>query len=166
MSKELMLFYNADGKWAVYDDTFDITIHCESQKEQDEAMAMLCKANSSAGEVMSPENMAHSLMALCKAHSDAGNGCPGCPFDKPTSNNGDGVNPTPVSEEEAFSNLVEELADINLCSIVLFGGELDDDDPCNMCDAVGDRMVEIMEQKLARWKYRLMKKEAPNVPEE
>lgn len=73
-----------------YDDTFDITIHCESQKEQDEAMAMLRKANSSAGEVMSPENMAHSLMALCKAHSDAGNGCPGCPFDKPTSNNGDG----------------------------------------------------------------------------
>lgn len=68
--------------------------------------------------------------------------------------------------EEAFSNFVEELADIYLCSIVLFGGELDDDDPCNMCDAVGDRMVEIMEQKLARWKYRLMKKEAPNVPEE
>lgn len=38
--------------------------------------------------------------------------------------------------------------------------------PCNMCDDVGDNMVEIMEQKLARWKYRLMKKEAPNVPEE
>lgn len=52
------------------------------------------------------------------------------------------------------------------CSIVLFGGELDDDDPCNMCDDVGDNMVEIMEQKLARWKYRLMKKEAPNGPEE
>lgn len=79
---------------------------------------------------------------------------------------GGGENPTPVSEEEAFSNLVEELADIYLCSIVLFGGELDDDDPCNMCDAVGNRIVEIMEQKLARWKYRLMKKEAPNVPEE
>lgn len=78
----------------------------------------------------------------------------------------DGVNPTPVSEEEAFSNLVEELADIYLCSIVLFGGELDDNDPCNMCDAVGDRMVEIMEQKLARWKYRLMKKEDVDVPEE
>ena len=71
-----------------------------------------------------------------------------------------------VSEEEAFSNFVEELADIYLCSIVLFGGELDDDDPCNMCDAVGDRMVEIMEQKLARWKYRLMKKEEVDVPEE
>lgn len=77
-----------------------------------------------------------------------------------------GANPTPVSEEDAFSNLVEELADIYLCSIVLFGGELDDDDPCNMCDAVGDRMVEIMEQKLARWKYRLMKKEEVDVPEE
>ncbi len=47
-----------------------------------------------------------------------------------------------------------------------FGGELDDNDPCNMCDAVGDRMVEIMEQKLARWKYRLMKKENVDVPEE
>lgn len=76
------------------------------------------------------------------------------------------MNPTPVSEEEAFGNLVEELADIYLCSIVLFGGELDGDDPCNMCDDVGNNMVEIMEQKLARWKYRLMKKEAPNVPEE
>lgn len=35
-----------------------------------------------------------------------------------------------------------------------------------MKNDVGDNMVEIMEQKLARWKYRLMKKEAPNVPEE
>ena len=67
-----------------------------------------------------------------------------------------GVNPTPVSEKDAFENLVEELADIYL----------DDNDPCNMCDAVGDRMVEIMEQKLARWKYRLMKKEDVDVPEE
>ena len=57
-------------------------------------------------------------------------------------------------------------ADIYLCSIVFFGGELDDNDPCNMCDAVGDRMVEIMEQKLARWKCRLMKKEDVDVPEE
>ena len=70
-----------------------------------------------------------------------------------------GVNPTPVSEKDAFENLVEELADVYLCSIVFFGGELDDNDPCNMCDAVGDRMVEIMEQKLARWKYRLASRE-------
>lgn len=71
-----------------------------------------------------------------------------------------------AGEKDAFENLVEELADIYLCSIVFFGGELDDNDPCNMCDAVGDRMVEIMEQKLARWKYRLMKKEDVDVPEE
>ena len=77
-----------------------------------------------------------------------------------------GVNPTPVSEKDAFENLVEELADIYLCAIVLFGCELDDDDPCNMFDDVGDNMVEIMEQKFARWKYRLMKKEEANVPEE
>lgn len=70
-----------------------------------------------------------------------------------------GVNPTPVSEKDAFENLVEELADVYLCCIVFFGGELDDNDPCNMCDAVGDRMVEIMEQKLARWKYRLASRE-------
>ena len=29
--KELVLFCRKDGKWAVYDDTYDITIHCESQ---------------------------------------------------------------------------------------------------------------------------------------
>lgn len=90
MSEELVLFCNKDGKWAVYDDTYDITIHCESRQEQDEAMKMLNKANSDVGVTMSPENMAHSLMAFCKAHSSAGNGCPGCPFDKPTSSNGDG----------------------------------------------------------------------------
>lgn len=36
--KELVLFCREDGKWAVYDDTYDITIHCESQQEQDKAM--------------------------------------------------------------------------------------------------------------------------------
>lgn len=75
----------------------------------------------------------------------------------------DGVNPTPVSEEEAFSNLVEELADIYLCSIVLFGGELDDDDPCNMCDDVGDTIVEIMEQKLPRRKWPVNAGEIPSM---
>lgn len=35
-----------------------------------------------------------------------------------------GVNPTPVSEKDAFENLVEELADVYLCCIVFFGGEL------------------------------------------
>lgn len=40
--------------------------------------------------IMSPEDMAHYLMDLCHCRLAAGKGCPGCPFDKPTSNNGDG----------------------------------------------------------------------------
>ena len=37
---------------------------------------------------------------------------------------------------------------------------------CPHCGSRDYRMVEIMEQKLARWKYRLMKKEEVDVPEE
>ena len=37
-------------------------------------------------DTMSPEDMAHYLMDFCHCHLAAGNGCPGCPFDKPTSN--------------------------------------------------------------------------------
>ena len=40
--------------------------------------------------IMSPEDMAHYLMDLCHCRLAARKGCPGCPFDKPTSNNGDG----------------------------------------------------------------------------
>lgn len=47
------------------------------------------KASSGAA-IMSPEDMAHYLMDFCHCHLAAGNGCPGCPFDKPTSDNGDG----------------------------------------------------------------------------
>lgn len=41
-------------------------------------------------DTMSPEDMANYLMDFCHCHLAAGNGCPGCPFDKPTSNDGDG----------------------------------------------------------------------------
>lgn len=41
-------------------------------------------------DTMSPEDMAHYLMDFCHCHLAAGNGCPGCSFDKPTSNDGDG----------------------------------------------------------------------------
>lgn len=41
-------------------------------------------------EFMSTEEMAHYLMDFCHGHLAAGKGCPGCPFDKPTSNDGDG----------------------------------------------------------------------------
>ena len=34
MTDELMLMINDDGVAKVYDDTYDITIHCESEEEQ------------------------------------------------------------------------------------------------------------------------------------
>ncbi len=40
-------------------------------------------------DTMSPEDMAHYLMDFCHCHLAAGNGCPGCQFYKPTSNDGD-----------------------------------------------------------------------------
>lgn len=64
--------------------------HCESQQEQDKAMELLRKANQDACEAMSLEEMARCLMGACHCHLEVGNGCPGCPFDKPTSNDGDG----------------------------------------------------------------------------
>ena len=70
-----------------------------------------------------------------------------------------GVNPTPTSEKEAFENLVEELADVYLCAIVLFGGELPEKDPENLMDEVGDCLVDTMAEKLERWKRRLDAKE-------
>jgi len=40
--------------------------------------------------ITSPEEMARYLMGFCRCRLATGNGCPGCPFDKPTSDNGDG----------------------------------------------------------------------------
>lgn len=98
--KELVLFCRADGKWAVYDGTYDITIHCESQQEQDDAVKMLERANECRGFSATgmldkyvpkyPMVSAVALSRFCKNWLAAGKGCPGCPFDKPTSNDGDG----------------------------------------------------------------------------
>ena len=41
MKDGIMLTIGADGKAAVYDDTYDIVIHCESQEEQNQAMKRL-----------------------------------------------------------------------------------------------------------------------------
>lgn len=76
--KELVLFCRADGKWAVYDDTYDITIHCESQQEQDKAMELLHRAQQTAKEVMRPEDVAKALKTICIEHTGS---CKGCPFE-------------------------------------------------------------------------------------
>jgi hypothetical protein len=41
MTDEIMLTIGEDGKASLYDDTYDITIHCESQEEQDEVKRVL-----------------------------------------------------------------------------------------------------------------------------
>ena len=41
MSEELKIIQNEDGAFDVYDDTYDITIHCASAVEQEEVLAKL-----------------------------------------------------------------------------------------------------------------------------
>lgn len=41
MSREILIYFDEDGKAKAYDDTYDITIHCESQEEQDEVRRLL-----------------------------------------------------------------------------------------------------------------------------
>lgn len=71
----------------------------------------------------------------------------------------DGVNPTPVTPEEAMSNLIEELADVAHCALVLFGQERDGDDEENIADEVCDTITKIVEQKHERWLKRLSENE-------
>lgn len=61
-----------------------------------------------------------------------------------------GVNPTPVTRAEAFSNLVEEVADVTLCLEVLY---LNSEEVQYNCDR-------IWEEKAVRWKNRLMEEVA------
>ena len=41
MSDEILLTIGEDGKTSLYDDTYDITIHCESKEEQEEVRKLL-----------------------------------------------------------------------------------------------------------------------------
>ena len=41
MSDEILLTIGEDGKASLYDDTYDIIIHCESKEEQDEVKRAL-----------------------------------------------------------------------------------------------------------------------------
>ena len=41
MSKELQAIMNDDGVFEEYDDTYDLTIHCESKEEQEEILNRL-----------------------------------------------------------------------------------------------------------------------------
>lgn len=41
MSDEMKIVQNDDGKWSLYDDTYDIVIHCESAEEQENVINIL-----------------------------------------------------------------------------------------------------------------------------
>lgn len=41
MADSINLIFDEDGVARIYDDTYDITIHCESQEEQDAVLAKL-----------------------------------------------------------------------------------------------------------------------------
>lgn len=69
---------------------------------------------------------------------------------------GSGENPTPVSEEDAFHKLIEELADVMLSASVLFGCEFEDNDSRNLCEEVSDEIADIAGEKLDRWRNRLL----------
>ena len=41
MDKDLMIYFDKEGVAKDYDDTYDITIHCESEEEQQKAIEQL-----------------------------------------------------------------------------------------------------------------------------
>ena len=41
MSKDLMIYFDDDGVARAYDDTYDITIHCESEEEMQRAVEVI-----------------------------------------------------------------------------------------------------------------------------
>ena len=62
MSDEIMLVFGEDGIAREYDDTWDVTIHCESEEEQ---KTVLEKLNNSNQEVKTSRNLI-SRQALCE----------------------------------------------------------------------------------------------------
>lgn len=41
MGKDIMIYFDDDSLAKEYDDTYDVTIHCESQEEHDKLINML-----------------------------------------------------------------------------------------------------------------------------
>ena len=68
----------------------------------------------------------------------------------------DGTNPTPTGRGEAFSNLLEEIADVNVAITVLGL-----DSAHNLMEISG-----IMDKKIERWYRRLEEAEAKKEPAE
>lgn len=91
MSKEILLIRNDDGEFELYDDTYDIVIHCKNQQGMKETCEILRKVGTDekapSALLVNPVDMAIAIRNHCKSRTD---GCEGCCFDRPTSDNGDG----------------------------------------------------------------------------
>lgn len=91
MSKEILLIRNDDGEFELYDDTYDVVIHCKNQQGMKETCEILRKVGTDekapSALLVDPVDMAIAIRNHCKSRTD---GCEGCCFDRPTSDNGDG----------------------------------------------------------------------------
>lgn len=91
MSKEILLIRNDDGEFELYDDTYDVVIHCKNRQGMKETCEILRKVGTDEKApnalLMDPVDMAIAIRNHCKSRTG---GCEGCCFDRPTSDNGDG----------------------------------------------------------------------------
>ena len=69
MSDEILLTIGEDGKASLYDDTYDITIHCESQEEQDEVKRVLQNVPRWIPVTEQPPEVGESVL-ICDAYGD------------------------------------------------------------------------------------------------
>jgi len=69
MSEELQLMLNNDGVFEKYDDTYDLTIHCESKEEQEEVLSRLSRRWVPTSERM-PENPGRYLTYIINKNDE------------------------------------------------------------------------------------------------
>lgn len=55
MSETISIMFDENGRAIVYDDTFDITIHCESEEEQNRVLEILNREEKTAAWVSTDE---------------------------------------------------------------------------------------------------------------
>lgn len=81
MSEGLKIIANEDGTFSEYDDTFDITIHCQSEEEQDEVLAKLNAPQPKRGCWIEHSDESGKWYECDQCHTDWGgpvNYCPEC----------------------------------------------------------------------------------------
>lgn len=72
MGKDLMIYFDEDGVARAYDDTYDITIHCENEEDQREAIELLKSTQRKPDEEKISGTLYHMYMAACPFTSSEG----------------------------------------------------------------------------------------------